>query len=61
MDKRVKFYPDMAKVSQEDALLFAFMKKDHGCPFKGKNIDVDKMDFACPDFGFDNFLTFDEA
>ena len=34
--------------------------KDFGDPFDGKNIDPDAMNFNCPDFGFDNFLIFDE-
>ena len=50
----------MAKVSQEDRLLFAFMKRDYGCPFEGKQMDPDEMKFQSPDFGFDNYLMFDE-
>ena len=61
MDKKMKFYPDMAKFSKLDEQLFAFLKKDQGCPFKGKKINPDQMDYPSPDFGFDNFLTFEEA
>ena len=41
MDKKIKFYPEMAQVSKKDALLFEFLKKDYGCPFGGKKIDPD--------------------
>jgi len=60
MDKKVIFYPEMGKVSREDAFLFAFLKKDYGCPFEGKNIDPDQVKYQSPDFGFDNHLVFDQ-
>lgn len=43
--KKVKFYPEMARVSKEDALLFQFLQKDYGDPFKGEVIDPDNMDY----------------
>ena len=58
--KKIKFYPEMAKISKKDEKLFNFLVKDFGDPFDGKNIDPDAMNFNCPDFGFDNFLIFDE-
>ena len=52
-------YPEMAKVSKQDELLYAFLKKDYGCPFEGNNTDPDQVGFKSPDFGFDNYLVFD--
>ena len=51
----------MAKVSQEDAFLYSFLKKDFGDPFKGKLVNPDKLKYSSPDFGFDNFLNFDQV
>lgn len=48
----------MAKVSKEDALLFQFLQKDYGDPFKGEKIDPDNMDYQSPDFGFNNYMIF---
>ena len=59
MEKKMIFYPEMAKVSKEDEFLYTFLKKDFGCPFQGKSTDPDKVDFKAPDFGFDNYLVFD--
>ena len=41
MDKKMILYPEMAKVSRQDELLYAFLKKDFGCPFEGNNTDPD--------------------
>ena len=32
--KKVKFYPDMAKISKENEILFKFLQEDYGDPFK---------------------------
>lgn len=58
--KKVIFYPDMAKVSKEDAMLFQFLQKDYGDPFDGEEIDPDTVEYQSPDFGFDNYLNFEE-
>ena len=50
----------MAKVSKSDELLFKFLQKDFGDPFMGEPIDPDQMDYSCPDFGFDNYMIFDD-
>ena len=60
IDKKVVFYPEMARVSKKDALLFEFLKKDFGCPFGGGEIDPGKMGHQNPDFGFNNHLIFDQ-
>lgn len=59
--KKVTFYPEMGQVSKNDKFLFNFLMKDYGDPFNGQKIDPDQMDFNSPDFGFDNFLIFDET
>ena len=52
----------MAKVFQEDHYLYSFLGRDYGDPFKGQIImDPDKMEYSSPDFGFDNFLCFDNV
>ena len=50
----------MAKVSKEDAILFQFLQKDYGDPFEGADIDPDSVEYQSPDFGFDNYLNFEE-
>ena len=58
--KKVKFYPDMAIIAKQDRLLYKFIQKDYGDPFLGKAIDPDDVEFNAPDFGFNNYLVFDE-
>jgi len=48
-------------VSKEDALLFQFLQKDFGDPFKGEAIEPDRVEYGAPDFGFNNRLIFDSA
>ena len=59
IQKKCIYYPEMAKVSKQDALLFEFLKKDFGSPFLGQNTDPDQVDNMHPDFGFNNYLIFD--
>ena len=58
--KKIKFYPELAKFSKSDELLFKFLSKDYGDPFKGQSIDPDVMDYQSPDFGFNNYMIFDD-
>ena len=59
MEKKVILYPEMAKFSKKDEYLFAFLKKDYGSPFDGDNTDPDKVEYKSPDFGFNNYLNFE--
>ena len=58
--KKVMFYPDIARMKQHDKNLYDFLKKDFGDPFGGKMIDPDDVDFQSPDFGFNNDLIFED-
>ena len=44
----------------KDEVLFEFNKRDFGDPFKGKGVDPQNTNFKSPDFGFNNFIKFDD-
>ena len=47
-------------MSKRDKLLYKFLGKDYGDPFKDKDIDPDDMNYQSPDFGFDDHMVFEE-
>jgi len=50
----------MYSVQKRDNLLYKFLSKDFGAPFKDKDIDPDDMNYQSPDFGFDDHMVFEE-
>lgn len=50
----------MAKVSKRDMLLYKFLVKDFGDPFKEAVIEPEDQEYAAPDFGFNNELIFED-
>ena len=59
--KKVVFYPDIQDLHNEDEdLFYGFVQRDFGDPFKGENIDPEKVIYKCPDFGFNNLLNFND-
>lgn len=54
------FFPDLFAVRKQDKLLYKFLMKDYGDPFQNQAIDPDDIEFQSPDFGFDNYLVFED-
>ena len=45
---------------KEDEVLFEFNKRDFGDPFRGEGVDPENTKYKSPDFGFNNFIKFDD-
>ena len=58
--KKAILYPDILKLLTKDEVLFEFNKCDFGDPFKGKGVDPENTNYKSPDFGFNNFIKFDD-
>ena len=44
----------------KDEVLFEFNKRDFGDPFKGEGVDPENTKYKSPDFGFNNYIKFDD-
>ena len=58
--KKSVLYPDILKLMNKDEVLFEFNKRDFGDPFQGKGVDPENTDYKSPDFGFNNFIKFED-
>ena len=58
--KKAVFFKDIADLQRDDEMIYGFMQRDFGDPFKGQSINPENTEYKNPDFGFNNHLNFED-